>query len=72
MRFSSLGKSCRCAVVWPVVFVGVAVGLDLLFLFPESVDFVVFSLFCEKIASRFAFCHATRLSSKRTRAEMKC
>ena len=67
--FLSLGTGCRCAVVWSVVFVGVAVTLDLLFLFPETMVFVVFELFREKIASSFGFCHATRPPSTRTHAE---
>ena len=69
-RFLSLGTSCRCAVVWPVVFVGgVAVILDLLFFFPETMVFVVSELFPEKIASSFASCHATHPPSKRTRVQ---
>ena len=35
-RFLLLGRGCQCAVVWAGAFVGVAVGLDLLFLFPET------------------------------------
>ena len=35
-KFLLLGRGCRCAVVWAGAFVGVAVGLDLLFLFPET------------------------------------
>ena len=49
--FSSFGTGCRRAVVRSAVFVGVAVILDLLFLFPETMVFVVFELFHEKIAS---------------------
>ena len=30
-RFSSLGRGCRCGVVWPVVFIGVVVSLDCFF-----------------------------------------
>ena len=47
-RFSSLWRGCRCAVVLPVVFVGVAVRLDLHFLFPESIVFVVFDYFVRR------------------------
>ena len=43
-RFSSLGTGCHCAVVWPVIFIGVAVILDLL-LFPETMVFVGFDYF---------------------------
>ena len=65
--FLSLGMCCHCVVVVvSFVFVGVAVILDLLFLFPETMVFVVFKLFCEKIAISFGPCHATRLPSTRT------
>ena len=40
-----------------------------LFLFPETMVFVVFELFREKVVSSFAFCQATRPSFTRTRFE---
>ena len=39
----------------------VTLSLDLPFLFPETMVFVVFELFCERIARSFSFYHATRL-----------
>ena len=41
------------------------------FLFPATMVFVVFELFCEKLASSFAFCHTTCLPFTRTRIKEK-
>ena len=62
--FSHLEGAVAVAVavaVWPVFFVCVTLSLDLPFLFPETMVFVVFELFCERIARSFSFYHATRL-----------
>ena len=54
-RFSSLGWDGRCAVFWPVVFAGIAVGLDLLSLLPETKVFVVFDHFVRRQQLVFLF-----------------
>ena len=69
-RFSSLGRDSRRAVFWPVVFVGVAVGLDLLSLLPETKVFVVFDHFVRRqlVVLLLITLHVRHLTSAITRS----
>ena len=63
-RFSSLGRDSRCAVFWPVAFVGVVVGLDLLSLLPETKVFIVFDHFVRRqlVVLLFIMLHVRHLT----------